>query len=152
YDPAGEYEFQDTVYTLTVWTPPRAPPKYLPKFLSRESVDTTYGRSLATYPVIRHEKKDHTSEFGIWNLKHLESKTIKIKSTYFDLDMRCEHVLKSRHDARECKQGCYVLEKGGKDYTHRKCKRADCEGHVYVDPIKEDEKGRACFGKKGERL
>jgi hypothetical protein len=35
------------------------------------------------------------------------------------------------------------------------CKRKDekgCEGHVFLGSVKEDDKGVACFGKKGERM
>lgn len=44
-----------------------------------------------------------------------------------------------------------MLEKGG-EIARWKCTRGDCEGHVYEGRVKEDEEGKVCFGKKGERM
>jgi hypothetical protein len=61
--------------------------------------------------------------------------------------MRCAHM----QPDRKCEEGCYVLEKGG-DVRRWSCQRDNCEGHVYRKCVLMDEKGRSCFGEKGERM
>lgn len=74
-------------------------------------------------------------------------KTVKVKSHRFPAALRCKHV----QNDKVCEQGCYVLEKGGEVRRFR-CRREDCEGHVYCGNVKEDEGEVKCFGKKGSRL
>jgi hypothetical protein len=145
FDPAGETEPENTLYTLTVRCPPRPPPKWLPSFMTRQPV---------TLPPPGHSstiKPDNTNpDFDCFEQKHLDempTKTVKIKRASFPVEMRCEHL---RHETT-CEKGCYVLEKGGSIWR-TKCKRNDCEGHVYCGRVKEDEEGKSCFGKKGERM
>ena len=77
----------------------------------------------------------------------MSTKKIKITSHWFPPEMRCAHV----QNARICKEGCYVLEKGGQ-VARSKCKREDCKGHVYVSRIKQDGDGKACFGEIRKRM
>ena len=77
----------------------------------------------------------------------MPTKKIKIKRALFPLELKCSHL---RH-ANVCSHGCYVLEKGGSIWR-KKCAREDCEGHVYVGRVKEDEQGVSCFGKRCHRL
>jgi hypothetical protein len=143
WDLLGEYEDGDTMYTLLVYTPPRPPPKWMPEFLYRDATPAS------RIHVIREpQDKPNYDCFGHRDLDDIKAKLIKIKSKYFPAEMRCKHIYGTNE--KKCEEGCYVLEKGGiiRRWT---CKRADCEGHVYVDPVKEY-KDVACFGKKGERL
>jgi hypothetical protein len=145
FDTLGETEPHTTIYTLTVRCPKRPPPKYLPAFLTRTPV--TYSKNGRTYTI---QPDDTNPNLDCFESKHLDSmstKTIKIKSYRFPLDMRCAHV----QNARICEEGCYVLEKGGW-IARSKCKREDCEGHVYESRVKQDVDGKVCFGKKGERM
>jgi len=144
FDPLGETEPHNTVYTLAVRYPKRPTPKYLPAFLTRTPFTYPAGRSYTIRPDNTNPNLDCFEE------KHLDdmsTKKIKIKSAWFPADMRCAHVQK----ARVCEEGCYVLEKGG-DIARWKCKREDCEGHVYESRVKSDDAGKVCFGKKGERM
>jgi hypothetical protein len=76
-------------------------------------------------------------------------KTITLKSMYFPLSMRCEHV---QGAARECRAGCYVREAGqwGRGRGRWWCKSVGCEGHGWL--IEGEGEGEVCFGKKGQRL
>jgi hypothetical protein len=75
-----------------------------------------------------------------------------IKSSWFPADMRCAHVQGlGNGGSKKCEAGCYFLEKGGKQIRWR-CKREDCEGHVYSGRVKQDKEGICCFAKKGERV
>ena len=145
FDPLGETEPDNTIYTLTIRCPARPPPKYLPSFFTR--TPATYPNTGGAYTI----KPDNTNpNLDCFEAKHLDdmaTKVIKIKSAWFPADMRCEHV----QNARRCEEGCYVLEKGG-DIWRWKCKREGCEGHVYEGRVKADGEGRVCFGKKGERM
>lgn len=77
----------------------------------------------------------------------MAAKTVTLISAHFPADLRCEHV----QDEQKCEKGCYVLEKGGK-VSRWRCKREDCEGHVYCGRVMKDDEGFACFGKKGARM
>jgi hypothetical protein len=144
FDPLGETGADNAVYTLTVRCPLRPPCKWLPSFMTRQPVPCLPSGYTYTKP-------DHANpNFDCYERKHLDDmlkKVVKIKRAAFPLEMRCDHL---RHDTK-CKKGCYVLEKGGSIWR-KKCKRSDCEGHVYCSPVKEDEKGKSCFGKKGGRM
>jgi hypothetical protein len=142
WDPAGEYEFHDTVYTLTVYVPPRPPPKYLPAFLTREPLHVSH------HHIIRpDDSTPNYDDFERRDLEDMGTKIVKVKSHRFPAELRCKHV----RDSKVCNRGCYVLEKGGKVRRWR-CKREDCEGHVYNGNVKKTEAGWACFGKSKERL
>jgi hypothetical protein len=145
FDPLGETENENTVYTLTVRCPARPPSKWLPSFVTRQPV--THPSSGYVHTI----KPDDTNpNFDCYEQKHLDdmpTKISKIKRAAFPLEMRCKHL---RHETK-CLMGCYVLEKGGSIWR-KKCKRSDCEGHVYCGRVKEDEDGKSCFGKKGERM
>jgi hypothetical protein len=146
FDPLGETEPENTVYTLTVRCPPRPPPKWLPSFMTRTPV--THPNSGATYTIKPDETNSNLDCFERKHLANMPTKVIKIKRGLFPLDMRCAHV----RDSTTCDHGCYVLEKGG-DISRRWCsKEKGCEGHVYCGRVKEDEEGNSCFGKKGERI
>jgi hypothetical protein len=66
--------------------------------------------------------------------------------------MRCEHV----HAGKEktCKNGCYAFEKGGgaEGWFCRREDKKGCEGHIFAGRVKINDKGVACFGKKGKRI
>lgn len=143
WDPLGEYENHDTIYTLLVYTPPRPPPLYVPKFLLRDATPAS------RIHVIR--EPDNPPNYDCFERRHLDgmsAKIVKIKSHYFPAEMRCKHIYGINE--KKCEQGCYFLEKGG-DLRRWTCKSALCEGHVYSDKVKGEE-GVACFGKKGKRM
>lgn len=141
WDPAGEYEDRSTVYTLTVYVPPRPPSKYLPAFLTREPGSASH--SHAIQPDRSTPNYDH---FERRDLQDMRTKVVKLKSYLFPADLRCKHV----QQKKSCEEGCYVLEKRGK-VSGWKCTREDCEGHVYCGDVMMKE-GESCFGKTGERL
>jgi hypothetical protein len=143
FDPLGETEPENTVFKLSVRVLPRPPSKWLPKIVTRTPV---------TYPKYYTIPRDNTNpNRDYFELKDVEDitkrKIIRIERALFPLDMRCDRV---RQD-KVCKKGCYILEKRG-SICRTKCKRSDCKGHVYNGRVKEDEAGRSCFGKKGQRL
>ncbi|KAF2247017.1 hypothetical protein BU26DRAFT_339515 [Trematosphaeria pertusa] len=144
FDPLGEWEDRNTVYTLVVHIPSRPPRRYVPQVHA-----TPAPQDKSKYDCLKHS-----------DLKDMKKETIKIKSHDFPWQLRCQHV----RWKTECKEGCYVREKGG-DIARSTCKRADCEGHVYMGSVKGkvSDDGEACsekvsddrvacFGKKGERL
>jgi hypothetical protein len=145
FDPLGETEPENTIYTLTVCCPPRPNPKWLPSFVTRTPV--TYPSTGATYTI----KPDNTNpNLDCFEQKHLEdmpTRVIKLKRSLFPLDVRCAHV----RTKTTCDKGCYVFEKSG-GISRWWCKAKGCEGHVYCGRVKEDEVGSSCFGKKGERM
>lgn len=147
-DYLGEYEPHTTVYTLTVYTPPRPPPSWLPAFVTRENVSCKIHvpeRDFRIQPDPSHYPR---GVFGPSTLDTMKTKQLKLKSYYIPAEMRCQHL---QGKSTECNEGCYFLEKPIKDF-HTKCERVDCEGHVFGGRTKNDGKGVACFGKKGERL
>ncbi|KAK7183055.1 uncharacterized protein CC84DRAFT_1207357 [Paraphaeosphaeria sporulosa] len=143
WDPIGKPEPRDTTFTLTVYTPPRPPPKYLPAFLTREPLDTK------PFHVIRAKSPtpDYT-HFERRDLSDMPTKIVKTKAYRVPAALRCKHL----RESTVCNEGCYVLEKGGKEVRRFRCLREECEGHVYCGNVKEDDEGVKCFGKKGERL
>jgi hypothetical protein len=145
FDPLGETENEHTIYTLTVRCPARPPSKWLPSFMTRQPVTQPSSGYVHTI------KPDDTNpNYDCYEQKHLDdmpTKISKIKRAAFPLEMRCKHL---RYNTM-CSMGCYVLEKGGSIWR-KKCKRSDCEGHVYCGRVKEDTDGKSCFGKKGERM
>lgn len=146
YDPLGEYEPNTVIYTLTVRCPSRPPPKWLPSIFTREPV--VYPKSGYAHTI---KPVDTNPDLDCFEYKHLDEmsvKTIDIRSAYFPAEMRCIH---TQNESRKCEKGCYVLEKGG-DIRRWTCKREDCQGHVYCGLVKKDEEGRACFGKKNNRM
>jgi hypothetical protein len=144
HDLLGEYEWHDTIYTLLVFTPPRPPPRFLPKFLFRENVPAS------RIHVIRSAQEEPNYDcFEHQDLEDMKSKWVKIKSYNFPPEMRCKHIYGTNE--KKCDHGCYVLEKGG-DVKRWTCKNPTCEGHVYVGRRMEQDDGTVCFGKKGERL
>lgn len=131
FDMLGETEPDTTEYTLKVLLPLRPPHRLLPAIFSRPGGS----KPAQTY-----------TDFRFQHLDGMEEMTVKIKSAYFPAEMRCKHVLK----VHKCERGCYVLEKGG-DHSQYRCRRKDCEGHVYNDWVREYE-GVKCFGPKGKRM
>lgn len=145
FDPLGETEPENTIYTLTIRCPARPPPKWLPNFITRTPV--THPNSASTYTIKPDDTNPNLDCFERKHLKDMPTKTIKIKRALFPLEMRCDHL----RYVSTCTEGCYVLEKGGSVWR-KKCQRDDCEGHVYIGRVKEDAEGKSCFGKKGERV
>jgi hypothetical protein len=92
-------------------------------------------------------KTPNYDDFSEKDLTKMPTKAVPLEAWQFPVEMRCAHVELNK----ECKEGCYVLEKGG-DVSKWRCKRDDCEGHVYGRNVEKDEEGRSCFGKKGERM
>jgi hypothetical protein len=147
-DPFGQYEPQDTLYKLTVYTPPRPPPKYLPAIFTRIPVTHPVLGSVYTIkPNNYGSKTPNYEDFSQKDLANMLTKTVKVKAWRFPVKMRCAHVQRNR----TCEEGCYVLEEGG-DVKRWSCNREDCEGHVYGRNILTDEEGKSCFGKKGKRM
>jgi hypothetical protein len=146
FDPLGETEPDNTVYTLVVRCPQRPPPKWLPSFLTGTPV--RYPKDGRIYTLQPDDTNPNLDCFEEKHLDDMSIKTIKIKSARFPAELRCRHV---QNAAKVCEKGCYVLEKGGKIRRWR-CKREDCEGHVYEGRTKVDVDGKVCFGKKGERM
>lgn len=144
WDPAGEYEPHSTVYTITVFLPPRPPSRYLPSFITREPVYAS------PHHIIRPDNPSlKYDSFQRPDLQDMKTKVVHVKAWQFPLDLRCGHIKEGT--GRVCKKGCYVLEKGGRIRRWR-CEREDCEGHVYIGPVQKTEEKWACFGKKGERI
>ncbi|KAF2641995.1 hypothetical protein P280DRAFT_517001 [Massarina eburnea CBS 473.64] len=146
FDPLGEYEDHDTIYTLSVSIPPRPPPRYLPSFLTRQPVSAVPHHIIRPTPL--QSDPQTYDNFHPRDLSDMKTKTVKVKAHRFPLDMRCEHVYGGKETV--CRGGCYVLERG--EIARWFCKREDCGGHVFVGEVKKDDEGRACFGKKGERM
>jgi hypothetical protein len=145
FDPLGETEPSTTKYTLTVKVPPRPPPRWLPSiFTNKPSTNTS---NVAAHKLPASDSNPNFDAFGLEDVDVLDTKVIIVKSACFPPEMRCPHVQKEY----ECKKGCYFLEKGG-DVRRFRCKRADCDGHVYCGRVMTDDGGRSCFGKKGERM
>ncbi|KAH6872160.1 hypothetical protein BKA58DRAFT_139861 [Alternaria rosae] len=146
FDPLGEMEPSTTKYTLNARVPPRPPPRWLPSIFSNEpSTNTNLVAAAHKMPA-----SDSNTYFDLFELKDvgvLATKAVVVQSIGFPVDMRCAHVQKGY----QCKEGCYFLEKGG-DVTRWRCKRKDCEGHVYCGRVMTDDEGKSCFGKKGERM
>jgi hypothetical protein len=145
FDPLGECEPENTIYTLTVRCPPRPSPKWLPSFIARKPV--TYSRTYSTYTIIPDDTNPDLDCYEEKHLNDMPTKVVKIKRALFPLEMRCWHL----RYVTTCEEGCYVLERGG-DIERWRCKRSDCNGHVYCGRVKADGDGKACFGKKGEMM
>jgi hypothetical protein len=143
FDLSGETEPEYTIYELSARVLPRPPSKWMPKIVTRKPV---------TYPEYYTIPKDNNNPnldcFELGDVQDITERKVKrIKRALFPLHMRCDHV---RYN-NACEEGCYILEKGG-SFCRTKCKRSDCEGHVYNGRVKEDIEGRSCFGKKRQRL
>jgi hypothetical protein len=147
-DYLGEYEPHTIIYTLTVYTPPRAPPSWLPAFVTRENVSYKNYVPLRDFQIQPDPSQYPHGVIGPSSLDTMKTKQIKIKYHYIPAEMRCQHL---QGKSTECDKGCYFLEKPIKEF-YTKCKRGDCEGHVFGGRTKKDGEGWACFGKKGERL
>lgn len=148
YDMLDDYEPHTTKYTLTIFCPPRPPPRWLPAVFTRPALPKA--NTGTTYTIRPSDFDPANSNYDNFEFRHLDDmkvKTVEIISAYFPADMRCQHVQKTT----KCDHGCYVLEKGG-EISRWDCKREDCEGHVYCGSVMRDHKGVACFGKKGARM
>lgn len=147
FDPLGETEPHTTLYTITVYIPPRPLPHWLPAIFSR--THNTYPNTGAAYMIRPDDTNPDLDCFELKHLPDLPTKRIKIKSAWFPPEMRCKHITGS---TKVCEEGCYFLEKGGDRVSRSQCKRSDCEGHVYCNRVKSDDQGRKCFGEKGKRM
>jgi hypothetical protein len=157
FDPLGEYEHHDNIYTLVVYIPKRIPGR-VSRWIEKHSAPVDY----STYdPTIHHrlggnhpDFEPHEEKSYILHRKDLagmERKVVKLKAYQFPLDFRCLHAQLSY----ECYKGCYILEKEGERNglgPDLKCEREDCNGHRWGGENKIDAEGRGCFGKKGQRL
>lgn len=137
WSPLIKFEPGDTVYTLTVYVPQRPPKWYWPKRIA-----------IPKHLFIRSDPPKPGEAITGHKLQYLDSKSVRIKSYLFPAELRCKHLA----EKTECKNGCYILEKGGKHGTRWRCRRNDCQGHIYWDPVKKSEEGFQCFGKKDQRL
>jgi hypothetical protein len=148
FDPSGDYEPANTVYTLKVRCPPRPPPKWLPAFITREPVRPgNTGRAHTIKPDNYGSGRPNYDYFTVNEMNSMSVKTVTIKSWQFPPELRCAHV----QQAKRCGMGCYVLEKGG-DHYRWKCAREGCQGHVFDRNVLMDGSGVACFGEKGKRM
>jgi hypothetical protein len=146
FDPLGETEPENTIYTLTVCCPPRPPPKWLPSFVTRTPV--THPNTGAAYTIKPDDTNPNLDCFEEKHLEDVRTKVIKLKRSLFPLSMRCVHV----RDKTTCDERCYFLEKGGVVSRWWCSEEKGCEGHVYCGRVKKDGEGNSCFGKKGERM
>jgi len=146
FDPLGETEPNTTKYILTVLIPPRPPSRWLPSIFSNKPSENT-DLVAAAHKLPASNTNPNFDLFELKDIDVLDTKTVIIRSAWFPCDMRCAHVQKEY----ECKEGCYFLEKGG-DVARWRCKREDCEGHVYCGKVMTDDEGKSCFGKKGQRM
>jgi hypothetical protein len=150
FDPLGETEPHTTPYTLTVYIPLRAPPKWAPSIFIRAF--SMHPNSGSTYKLPASMPSPNYDCFELKDLADLPTKAITIKSAWFPAHKRCTHVQGLGNGGQKvCNQGCYFLEKGG-EHSRWHCRREDCEGHVYCGRVKQNEEGVSCFGKKGERM
>jgi hypothetical protein len=145
FDPLGETEPNNTRYVLTFVVPPRPPPRWLPSIFKNKP--STRSSDAVRHKLPASDDNPNLDCFGLKDIRDLPKKTITIKSAWFPAEMRCAHVQKGLL----CGERCYFLEKGG-DVARWKCETEDCEGHVYCGRVMKDDKGRSCFGKKGERM
>ncbi|PSN74233.1 hypothetical protein BS50DRAFT_627578 [Corynespora cassiicola Philippines] len=147
FDPLGETEPNDIVYTINAYCPPRPPPGWIPKIFTGERID----HKNRTYESFRIRPEQTGPNYDCFEGKDLDDmgvKTIKIKSFHFPADIRCEHV----QNSKTCNEICYVLERSGDRLVRWRCKSESCEGHVYCGTVKEYGNEFACFGNKGKRL
>lgn len=161
-DPLGEYEDQNSIYTLTAYVPDRIPNRYQQwvEFrsspLDYSSYDPRWDHMLGGNPkFMPYQPPSYVLRST--DLKDMKLKVFKVKAYMFPLEMRCSHVCGTLGGpvVRECREGCYILEREGErggSGPGWRCERKDCEGHRYCGRKRFDENGRWCFGKKGERL
>jgi hypothetical protein len=123
FDPTGETEPNNRLYTVLALKPPQPLTRWLPS-LFKHTPNTGYMLS---------------------DIDCLDTKSIKLKSSSFPPHMRCTHLDQNA----TCTAGCYFLEKGGAGW---RCQREDCKGHLYSATVLKDKTGTACFGKKGNRI
>lgn len=147
FDPEGLTEPHTTPYILTVFVPPRPPPRWLPSVFTRQPVNPTNTGS--NYRIRAEDTNPNLDCFELKHLHSLPTKSVTITSLWFLPEMRCKHL---QNGANTCEEGCYFLEKGGDGLARWKCGRGDCEGHVYCGPVMKDGVGKACFGEKGKRM
>lgn len=139
-------EDSDTVYTLTVYTPKRKKP-FMPACVHR----THYPKNEGGYMISPEDPYRGVKQYTDFKRKDLvDMKTKEVEVSGRDLMFKCRHIRES--GVRECKGGCYVLEKGGNKKEFWGCQRGDCEGHSYNGPAAWASNGFLCFGKKGKRM
>ncbi|KAJ5029126.1 hypothetical protein J3E72DRAFT_19774 [Bipolaris maydis] len=149
-DPLQEYEWNKEPYKLTVLVPPRPPRRWM----SLKPSTSTRQNAHDIPELPRSNSHADFSRVSLEDLPGLPRKTVVVKSDGFPWDMRCGHARVANGadmGVRGCKEGCYVLEKGG-EVSGWKCASNHCEGHVYCGKVMKDKHGNCCFGKKGERL
>jgi hypothetical protein len=135
----------DVEYFLTVYTPKRKQ-SMRPAASHRTHIPKNEGGYMIYTPKPNPGVKQYNG-FEFKDLVDMKTKEVKISER--DLMFKCHHI--QELGVRECKVGCYVLEKGGNN-SDWDCQRADCQGHVYSGPSAWANNGFACFGKKGERM
>ena len=141
-------EDSDIVYALNVCTPKHKPPSWHPDAWHRLEV----AGPNAALAYMEPRGKNNMPLYNDFKREHLLGmKKKEVKISQWDLPMQCRHL---QSGARECKGGCYVLEKGAKGDGYWKCGRTDCQGHVYCDRIYvyNKEHWYVCFGEKGKRM
>ncbi|KAH8728000.1 hypothetical protein GQ44DRAFT_676050 [Phaeosphaeriaceae sp. PMI808] len=145
FDMTGETEHPTVVYTIKVLCPERPQSKWIPGIFTRKPIK--HPKTSSTLVIRPQDTNPNLDCFQLKDLKDMKSKVVKIESGDFSCEMRCWHV----QTDRICTEGCYVLELGG-SIRRWKCRREDCEGHVYVGSVKENNRQNVCFGKKGARM
>jgi len=151
FDPYNVTEPHTTLYTLGVYQPPRAPRRWLPQIFTRKPVK--YQKNGDTYLILPSDPPGKL-EYDCCLPEHLDSlpkKDITLQSAYLPVDFRCKH-FNTPQKTPGCTRGCYFLERGGDRVIRWRCKRIDCEGHVYCGNVLKDGEGKACFGKRGKRI
>ncbi|KAF1835876.1 hypothetical protein BDW02DRAFT_475568, partial [Decorospora gaudefroyi] len=86
FDPLGETEKNTTLYTLTVYVPPRLPPRWLPNIFTRKPSIRPNPGAIYKIPV-----EDTNPNLDCFELKHLDdlpTKTVTIVSAMFPAEMR----------------------------------------------------------------
>ncbi|KAF1995599.1 hypothetical protein P154DRAFT_340131 [Amniculicola lignicola CBS 123094] len=158
FDPSGQFQLHTDQYTIVVLTTEK-PPSRLSKFLhlpsSRNKDKAKDGDPASASP------SGAMKLSGPSDLEGLKQKTVKLQAGQFPFDSRCVHLTTMRTEANkywgsdmECLRGtCYLAERGASGEGSWTCSREGCESHTYPrEYIQESEDGKACFGRKGERI
>jgi hypothetical protein len=81
FDPLGEIEPKETLYTLTVHKPPRPAPKYLPAIITRTPVSHPFTRLRYTIkPDIYGSRFLNDDDFSEKDFAKMPTKTMQLKA------------------------------------------------------------------------
>ncbi|KAF2683693.1 hypothetical protein K458DRAFT_257183, partial [Lentithecium fluviatile CBS 122367] len=83
WNPAGDYEYHDTIYTIRVYTPKRPVPRFVPNILLRENKPAP-----RRFTIREREDNIELNCFRHGHLDDMKSKTVKIKAYGFPPELR----------------------------------------------------------------